>query len=333
MFTVNINGEKQVEVKEGQSLYEGLAGGGVLVPSACGGRAICGYCKVKVVKGGGEVLSSERPFLSEQELRDNIRLSCQVKVEGDISIEMPLGLLNGRRYKCVCSDIEELTHDIRRFRLDLVRPKTMNYVPGQFIQLRCPVYFEGGEEVYRAYSIAGDPSDKGAIELIIQRAEKGIGTTYCFEHLKIGDEVTVNGPCGDFHLSDTDAPIVFIAGGSGMAPIRCMLNHLFNIKSKRKAVFYFGANKVDDLFMLDEMRQFEDTLEDFRFVPVVASPDAGEFWAGFTGVVTEAVERTLDNAAEYEAFLCGSPGLIEASEKVLAKLGVPCDKIYYDSFA
>jgi Na+-transporting NADH:ubiquinone oxidoreductase subunit F len=333
MFTVDINGEKQIEVAQGQSLYEGLAAAEVFIPSACGGRAICGYCKVKVTKGGGEVMPSELPFLNSQELSDNVRLSCQVKVSGDIAIEIPKGLLSGRQYKCVCSDIEELTSDIRRFRFDLARPKSMSYVPGQFVQMLTPVYFQGGEEVYRPYSIAGDPADKNAFETIIRRAPNGISTTYLFENLSVGDKVTVNGPCGDFHLSDTDSPIIFIAGGSGMAPIRCILNHMRNTASKRKAVYYFGANRVSELFMLDEMKQFENDLYDFRFVPVVASPDSDEHWAGLTGLVTEAVESDLENAGLCEAYLCGSPGMIEASGKVLARLGVPEEKTFYDSFA
>ena len=333
MFKVDINGEKQIEIRQGQSLYEGLAAADIFIPSACGGRAICGYCKVKVTKGGGEVTPQELPFLDDGQLNDNIRLSCQVKVNGDISIEIPKSLLSGRLYKCTCSDIEELTADIKRFRFDLVRPQTMNYVPGQFIQFRTPVYFEGGEEVYRSYSIASDPADKSAIELIMRRVPNGISTTYCFDHLNVGDKVTVNGPSGDFHLSDTDSPMIFIAGGSGMAPIRCILNYMRNTSVKRKAVYYFGANKVNELFMLDEMKQFENDLEDFRFVPVVAAPDANEIWTGLTGLVTDAVESDLKNAADYEAYLCGSPGMIEASRKVLGRLGIPEDKIYYDSFA
>jgi len=332
-FTVDINGKKQVCAKEGQSLYEALAAGDVFIPSACGGRAICGYCKVKVISGGGEVTEPELPFLSQLEKNDNVRLSCQVRVNSDICIEIAPGLLSGRQYKCKCVKIEELTHDIRRFRLELVRPKVIDYTPGQFIQLKIPVYFDGGEEVYRSYSIASDPADRSVVELIMRRAPNGIGTTYCFDHLQVGDKVLFNGPCGDFHLSDTDSPIVFIAGGSGMAPIRCILNQMRNSGSKRKAVYYFGTNKVEELFMLDEMKQFENDLHDFRFVPVVALPESDRKWDGMTGLVTEAVQADLETPADHEAYLCGSPGMIEAAAKVLDGLGITEDKMFYDKFA
>lgn len=333
MFTVDINGQKQIKVQGDQSLYNALAANDIFIPSACGGRAVCGYCKVKVTKGGGAVVIAELPFLSEQELRDNIRLSCQVNICNDISVEIADPILCRRQYKCRCSEIEQLTSDIKRFRFDLVRPKSINFVPGQYIQLLTPVYFEGGEEVYRTYSIASDPADKSAIELIIRRVPNGISTTYCFDHLKVGDATRFNSPGGDFHLSDAESPILFIAGGSGMAPIRCILGDMRNTGNKRKATYYFGANKVSELFMLDEMKQFENDIESFRFVPVVASPDKDEQWDGLTGLVTEAVERDIENAANCEAYLCGSPGMIAASGKVLTNLGVPDDKMFYDNFA
>lgn len=330
---IDINGEKQIDVQGGRSLLSSLGENDIFIPSACGGRGTCGFCKLKVNEGGGLLLPTETPFLNDQEQEDNIRLSCQVKVRNDIFIEVPKELLAVKQFTCTCSSIENLTDEIKLFKFDLNEPETMDYIPGQYIQLLAPVYFKGGEEVYRAYSIAGNPADTGSIELIIKRVPNGICTTYCFEHLSVSDQVSLNGPYGDFHLSDTDAHAVFIAGGSGMAPIRCILNQMRNTGDKRKATYYFGANKVKELFMLEEMKQFENDLHDFRFVPVVSSPGQDEKWDGDTGLVTEAVERELKNAPQCQAFLCGSPGLIGACRDVLTKLGMPEDEIYYDSFA
>jgi Na+-transporting NADH:ubiquinone oxidoreductase subunit F len=143
----------------------------------------------------------------------------------------------------------------------------------------------------------------------------------------------MNGPYGEFRLSETDAPIVFIAGGSGMAPIKCMLHYMENTSNKRQASYYFGANKVNELFLTDLMQRFESKLKDFKFVPVVATPEEGEKWNGEVGFVTQAVQINLKNAAESEAYLCGSPGMIDASIKVLLELGTGEDKIFYDKFA
>jgi Na+-transporting NADH:ubiquinone oxidoreductase subunit F len=205
-------------------------------------------------------------------------------------------------------------------------------VPGQYVQLLAPVYKKGGEEVYRAYSISSDPAEKHSIETIIRLVPGGICTTYCFEYLKVGDEVKVNGPYGDFRLSDTGTPIVFIAGGSGMAPIKCMLHEMKNTASNRKATYYFGANKAEQLFLLEKMKAFESDLVDFRFVPVVAASGENENFNGQKGLVTEAVQRDLKNASECEAYLCGSPGLIDATIRVLTELGMREETIFYDKF-
>jgi Na+-transporting NADH:ubiquinone oxidoreductase subunit F len=330
---LTINEDKHVTVQGGKKLLSALADEKIFIPSACGGRGTCGLCKVKVLEGAGALLPTEEPYLDKAERESNVRLSCQVKVRNDLKIEIPAELLAIQEYACRCAKIVDLTHDIKLFRLELVAPTTMDYVPGQYVQLLAPAYEKSKQEVYRAYSIASDPAEQGVIDLIIRLVPGGICTTYCFEYLKEGDEVKINGPYGEFHLSQTQAPIIFIAGGSGMAPIRCMLSHMKNTGNRRQATYYFGANRVDELFLTEQMRRFESDLASFRYVPVVARPEEGQAWEGQTGLVTEAVKREMENAADCEAYLCGSPGMIDASIKVLIELGVKQEKVYYDKFA
>ena len=117
-----------------------------------------------------------------------------------------------------------------------------------------------------------------------------------------------------------------------MAPFVSMLNHMQNAASARRATYFFGANQARDLCLTDEMKQFEAALANFAFVPVVAAPGEDEQWSGQTGLVTEAVERCMGDISDHEAYLCGSPGMIDASIKVLVKLGVAEDKIFFDKF-
>jgi len=327
------NGRKKLNVKGGGSLLESLTSEKIFIPSACGGRGSCGYCKVKVIEGAGALLPTEEPYLSLEEKSDNIRLSCQIKVRNDILIEIPQKLLEIKEFECLCEEIRDLTYDIKLFRFKMLNSEKINYIPGQYVQLLTPVYKGSSEEVYRAYSIASNPSDKSVVDLIIRLVPGGICTTYCFKYLKTGDKIKLNGPYGDFRLSDTDAPIIFIAGGSGMAPILCMLYQMKNVSSRRKAVYYFGVNTEKDLFMVDEIKQFEKDLHDFKFVPVMARPENETAWQGEKGLVTEAVQKNLKNACEYEAYLCGSPGMIDASIAVLKNLGMPETSIFYDKFA
>lgn len=330
---LTVNEDRKITLEGGKNLLSALTDEKLFIPSACGGRGTCGLCKLKVLEGAGALLPTEEPYLDKAERESNVRLSCQVKIRNDLRIEIPEELLAIQEYTCRCAKIVDLTHDIKLFRLELIEPDTMKYIPGQYVQLRTPAYEKHSEEVYRAYSIASDPAEKGVIDLIIRLVPGGICTTYCFDYLKEGDEVKINGPYGDFQLSETEAPIIFIAGGSGMAPIRCMLYHMKNTDNPRKAVYYFGANRVDELFLTDQMRQFESELASFRYVPVVAKPEEGQTWEGQTGLVTEAVKRQMEDAADQEAYLCGSPGMIDAAIKVLVELGVQEEKVFYDKFA
>ena len=330
--TITVNDDRRFEVAGGGTLLESLSRNNLFIPSACGGRGTCAYCKVKVLEGAGPVLPTEEPYLDAAEREDGMRLSCQVKVRRDLRIRIPDELFNVRPFAASCVRIRELTRDIREFRLDLNDPAEIEYVPGQYIQLQAPAY-DGNEEVYRAYSISSDPAEPDAIDLVIRLVPGGICTTWCFEHLHEKDPVSFNGPYGEFRLSETDAPMILVAGGSGMAPIKCILHHMQNRGCRRDAIYFFGANRVDELFYLDRMRQFEKDLAHFTFVPVVARPEAGASWNGETGLVTEALERSLTDASKHEGYLCGSPGLIAAAREVLTKLGMPEEKIYYDAFA
>ncbi len=330
---IKINDEEGFLVQGGNSLLETLTQQKIFIPSACGGRGSCGYCKVKVLDGAGPLLPTEEPYLEEEERNEGVRLSCQVKIRNDVHIRIPEELLSIQEYECVCADIQELTYDIKQFRFELKTPDRMNFVPGHYVQVFTPVYEGSEEEVYRAYSISSNPSDEGFVELIVRLAPNGICTTYMFEHLRVGDPVRINGPYGDFRLSDTDAPIVFVAGGSGMAPIHSMLHEMVNTASTRTATYYFGVNTPEDLFFVEEMKAFEGKLQNFKFVPVLAMPEASNGWTGETGLVTETLNRSLNTAGSYEAYLCGSPGMIDATVDVLKGHGVPLEHIYYDKFS
>lgn len=330
---ITINDERELDTIGGKSLLAGLTEQKIFIPSACGGRGTCGVCKCKVLDGGGPLLPTETPFLSKDEQENNMRLSCQVKIREDIKIEIPEELFNVREYDCVCSEIEDLTYDMKRFRFDLKEPSTIKFFAGQYVQLRCPKYKGNNEEVYRAYSIASDPKESGYIDLIIRMVPNGICTTWCFQLLKEGDPVKLNGPYGDFRLSETEAPMIFIAGGSGMAPFVSILSAMRNAGSKRQAKYYYGGNTTKDQCMADEMKAFEKALEGFEFIPVVANPEEGANWAGETGLVTEAVQRNFKDLSGHEGYLCGSPGMIDASIKVFKELGMPEDNVYYDKFS
>ena len=329
---ITINDARELQVDGGDSLLNVLTENKIFIPSACGGRGTCGLCKIKTLNGAGLLLPTEEPYLDAEERENSIRLSCQIKIRNDISVEIPLELLEVGEYTCRCTEILDLTYDMKQFTFELIEPDTTDYIPGQYMQLLTPVYEKSDEEIYRAYSLSSDPAQKNVIELIIRYVPGGICTTYCFEYLNIGDTAKINGPYGQFQLTENDCPMVFVAGGSGIAPIKCMLQHMKNTRNQRKTFFYFGAQTVNDLLLLDLMNDFQNDLADFTFIPVVANPEPSDNWQGQIGLVTEALERDFKIAPQSEGYLCGSPGLVDAAIEVLTKLGMTEDKIFYDKF-
>ncbi len=330
---IEINdGKKTLEVDGGGTLLAALAENDIFIPSACGGRGTCAYCKVRVLEGGGTIGPVEAPYLSPAETKENVRLSCQVKVRGNMRIAIPESLFSIRRFRGHVEHKRPLTRDIVEVRIALDDPAEMPFVAGQYIQLESQPY-RGRESVMRAYSVSSPPSDTRAVETVIRLVPDGICTTWVFEILREGDSVQFSGPYGEFRLSDSDRPCLFIAGGSGMAPIWSMLRDMKEKRSRRSAVYFFGALTQADLFYTEPLRQLEKELPDFRYVPALSREPPESDWSGERGMITDVLARRIPDMAEYEAYLCGSPGMIDAAIKVLQSGGIPPDRIFYDKFA
>ncbi|HSW61022.1 MAG TPA: 2Fe-2S iron-sulfur cluster binding domain-containing protein [bacterium] len=327
-----INKEHKHSVEGGKTLLNTLKEEGVFIPSACGGRGSCGLCKCKVTAGGGDYLPTELTFITKEEQKEGIRLSCQLKVKRDIEIEIPEELFNVKEFRTKVSSIKDLTHDIKEVRLELLDPKEINFTAGQFVQIQVPEYELTNEPVYRAYSVSSDSVIRNSVELEIRYVPNGICTTYVHKYLKEGDVLTITGPYGDFYLRDTNADIVCVAGGSGMAPIKSILHHIAEKKIDRKVTYIFGAQGKRDLFLLDEMKEFEKKIPTFRFVPALSNASPEDKWEGETGKVTEVLAKYLSDGSNTEAYLCGSPGMINAVIEVLKSKGVKEENIYYDKF-
>ncbi len=327
-----INGDKEVTVEGGRPLLSALKDRQIFIPSACGGRGSCGMCKVRILEGAGDPLATELPWLNAQERRDKVRLSCQVKVKRPLRIEIPPELLDVRQYRTTVLRLRDLTYDIREVTLQLAPGDRIDFKAGQFIQFEVPPYALTDDPVYRAYSVSSSPSTHDRVELEMRLVPNGICTTYVHKYLKEGDAVTINGPYGEFHLQDSDREMICVAGGSGMAPIKSILMRLDELKSPRKVRYFFGARTGRDLFLVDEMRALERSLPDFRFIPALSAPEPGSGWQGETGLIPAVLERHVTSVANAEAYLCGSPGLINATVAALKRKGMPEDRIYFDNF-
>jgi Na+-transporting NADH:ubiquinone oxidoreductase subunit F len=325
---IRINGEHELVVRGGQSIHSCLTANRIFIPSACGGKATCGLCKGRVVSDVGPLLPTEKPFMSTAEIASQTRLLCQVKVKKDIEIIIPEEYFLVKEFLTTVESISPLTHDTRLFRFRLDDPAEISFRPGQFVQFRIP---GAGEE--RAYSIASSPNSPNIIELIVRLVPGGLSTTYLFNKLKVGDRVYLTGPYGEFYLrEDTDAPIILVGGGSGSAPIRSIITFLKEKNSPRKIISFYGGRTPRDIYFSEEYKKLEQEMKDFTHYPAVSEPVDGDGWNGEKGLITQVMERHLQNIPHYEAYLCGPEIMIQFAIKTLCKCGMSESKIFYDKF-
>jgi Na+-transporting NADH:ubiquinone oxidoreductase subunit F len=337
--TIDINaGKKEMAVKGGSNLLVTLSSEGLFLPSACGGRGSCGACKCKVTTDVGPYLPTETPYLSPEEMKENIRLACQVKVKTNVGIDIPEDLFNVRQYDATVVSIKDVTYDIKEVLYDL-GTDTVDFEAGKYVQLVIPPYDKIKGTTQRAYSMSSRPSDRNHIEVLVRLVPGGIATTYVFEHLKVGQKMGLVGPFGDFKRTETDAVMLCVAGGSGMAPFKSMLYDILEKGETNKDIWYFfGARSTRDMFYLDEMRDLEKKMPNFHFVPALSEPQPGDGWDGPTGLITDVLDRYLKEQIKpegrlLEGYLCGSPGMIDACIRVMNSNGVEQKNVYYDKFA
>lgn len=326
------NGTKTLTVDGGDTLLSALVEQKVFIPSACGGKGSCGYCKVQVTSGGGQILPTELGYVTEAERKDHYRLACQLKVKEDLSIQIPEELFNVQQLNYKVEALIDETPTIKHLVLKLPEGEAMSFKPGQYIQILAPKYKGNEEEVYRAYSIASSPLDKDKLELYIGLVKGGIATTFVHEFLKPDQDLTIVGPYGHFFYQETEAPMVLVAIGTGMAPIMSILKYMRDKKIDRKATFFFGARTRDDLFEIDTLNALKTDLPNLTILPCLSRPTAECNWDGEVGRVTDLLQKYLIDAEASEAYLCGSPVMIDSVIPILREKGMKEEKIYYDKF-
>ncbi len=335
---ISINDNKKIiKVKGGNPLLATLSAQQIFIPSACGGRGTCGACKLIVASDIGPVYPTEKPFMNKEELETNTRLSCQIKVKKDISIKIPEELFSIRKFKAVIEKIADVTYDIKEITIKLKDGNDFTFAAGQYVQIEIPPYEKINDFTQRAYSISSAPGIRDRLELLIRLVPGGILTSYVFKYMKEGMEFDIIGPMGDFVLHENSSVMICGAGGSGMAPLKSIIEEMIDKNSINREIWYFfGARSAADQFYLEKFRSYEKILPNFHYIPVIAEPgDAGK-WNGEIGLITDAMDKFLKNKIDKnsvkEGYLCGSPGMIDACIKVMKNNGIKEENIYYDKF-
>ncbi len=328
-----------VELRVGskETLLQAALNQGIAFPHDCRAGG-CGTCKCRLVKGKVKELTDKSYILSAEELRDNYVLACQSIPQSDIEVEVQLRdastLAETRQSPARITHMVPLTHDIVHVTLELEH--ALAFTPGQYCEL-CPT--EGSAAgVKRSYSFANVPGANGTsrhAEFFIRKVPGGRFTEWLFSDAKIGDSLDVNAPFGEFVLRESSAPMLCIAGGSGLAPVLSLLQGaLQSLRRPREVTLVFGARSQADLYMLDAIEALRrEWPVRFDFVPVLASEQADSAWQGRRGLIVDHLADVLgESLGAQQAYLCGPPGMIDSCIGGLKAAGVQESEIYFDKF-
>ena len=370
--SININDEKTIHTPAGGKLLGALADSDLFVSSACGGGGTCGQCRVKIFEGGGSILPTEESHITKREAAEGQRLSCQVAVKQNMTIQVPEEVFGVKKWQCTVRSNNNVATFIKELVLELPEGENVDFKAGGFIQIECPPHvseyktFDIGEEyredwdrfdmwrhtstvkndVIRAYSMANYPEEEGIIMLNVRIASPPPGagddippgqmSSFIF-NLKPGDKVTISGPFGEFFAKDTDKEMVFIGGGAGMAPMRShIFDQLKRIDSKRKISYWYGARSLREVFYADEFDKLAEDHPNFKWYLALSEAQPEDNWTGLTGFIHQVLYdeylKNHPNPEDCEYYMCGPPMMNTAVTKMLESLGVERENIMFDDF-
>lgn len=369
--TIEVNNERQVSSDVGVKLITALSNAELFLPSACGGGGTCGQCRIKVFEGGGAILPTETSLITKREAKEGARLACQVSVKQNLKVEVPREVFGISKWTCKVRSNRNVSTYIKELVLELPEGEIVDFRAGGYIQIECPPHtvryedfdipekFRGSwdrhnlwkytsevtQPVTRAYSMANYPGEKGIIMLNVRIATPppanpdvppGIMSSYIF-NLKTGDEVVISGPYGDFFARETEAEMIFIGGGAGMAPMRAhIFDQLKRLNSQRKISFWYGARSLKELFYSSDFDELQQHHENFKWYIALSEPSPEDDWHGLTGFVHDVLYNEYLNThptpEDCEYYLCGPPMMTAAVIKMLGNLGVEKENILLDNF-
>ena len=358
---INDDPANTITVPAGSKLLQTLAENKIFLSSACGGGGTCSQCKCLVMDGGGSILPTEESHFTSKEQNEGWRLSCQVAVKNDLKIKIPDEVFGVKEWECEVISNDNVATFIKELILKLPEGEEVNFKAGGYVQLEAPAYEDlsykafdvdneyhsdwdkfkiwdnvanNDEPIIRAYSMANYPEEKGVLKFNIRIASPppgsdvppGLMSSWVF-NLRAGDKVRVFGPFGEFFARKTDAEMVFVGGGAGMAPMRAhIFDQLLRINTNRKITFWYGARSLREMFYVDEFDKLQEDNENFNWHVALSDPLPEDDWSGETGFIHQVL---LDNylkshpaPEDCEYYLCGPPMMNKAVIDMLINLGV-----------
>jgi propane monooxygenase reductase subunit len=324
----------EIDVDQDENVLHAAFRQGLMLAHGCKAGQ-CSACKAYMIEGDTDLAKYSTFALSDMEREEGYTLLCKTHVYSDAVVELlhydEEMLRSGTPIRTVptrVAEIEALTHDIRRLRLDFVTPGDITFAPGQYVDIHIP-----GTDETRSFSMANTPKERGYLEFIIKLYPGGLFSGLLEGTLKAGDPLDVTGPYGTCTLREkSQRDLIFMGGGAGMAPLWSLVNALAESGSKRNVVYYYGARAPRDVFFERELTAIGRRLPNYRSVFALSEAVAGAPWSGEVGLITDVVDRLEPDLTEHEAYICGPPPMVDAAIALLERRGIPTERIYFDKF-
>jgi CDP-4-dehydro-6-deoxyglucose reductase len=331
-FQINIKPSGHVfTVNEDETILQAALREGIGLPYGCRNGA-CGTCKGKLIAGEVNYGEYQESALSEAEKVSGMALFCCSKPQSDLTIEsreinaikdIPIKIL-----PCRVEKIEKPTDDVAVLYLKLPSHERLQFLAGQYID----ILLKSGKR--RSFSMGNAPHDDQFLQLHIRNVIGGEFTDYVFTKMKEREIMRFEGPLGSFFLrEDTDKPIIFVASGTGFAPVKSIIEHAFHKGIERQMVLYWGGRHLNELYMRDLPMQWQEQHKNFKFIPVLSEPRSEDQWQGRTGFVHLAVMEDFSDMSSYQVYACGSPVVVEAAHRdFTSQRKLPETEFFSDAF-
>jgi len=318
-------------VNEDETILEAALREGFALPYGCRNGA-CGACKGRVLSGQLDYGTHSPTALKDDEKTQGRALFCRARPLSDMTIEAKeIGAAKDivvKTLPCRVEKLEKRADDVMVVKIKLPANERLQFLAGQYID------FQLKDGRARSYSLANPPHDDALLELHIRHIPGGLFTDQVFSTLKARDILRLKGPLGSFFIrEESDKPMIFVAGGTGFAPIKGMLEHAFAEHTDRELVLYWGVRALKDLYLAGLPQQWLAERPNFSFIPVLSHPAPEDAWQGRTGYVHDAVLADFADLSGYQVYACGAPVMVDAArEAFVSARGLHEDEFFADSF-
>jgi NAD(P)H-flavin reductase/quinol-cytochrome oxidoreductase complex cytochrome b subunit len=318
-----------IPIRGGETILDAALREGAPFPYECRNGG-CGNCKCTVLSGEAVQGPHQESALSAAERAAGKVLACSTIARSDLEIEYePTALPGGihaREYTATVVEMQRAAPDVMVVRLE-VEGDPIAFYAGQYLNILLP---DGAK---RSFSFATAPHENRRIELQIRHIPGGRYTTHVFDEMRVGDRVRFEAPLGSFFLrEDTDKPIIFVAGATGFAPVKSMVEHAFHIGMRRPMLLYWGTRTLGDMYARELCERWAREHPHFRFVPVLSDPRPEDHWTGRTGLVHEAILEDFPTLAGHQVYACGSVAMVQAAHPAFLARGLSQDDCFSDAF-